>query len=56
MVLGGLHHLDLSGAERAELYVEGDNAAALRLYERLGFAVDEVDVQYARPATGAAKG
>ncbi|WP_432523851.1 mycothiol synthase [Kineococcus sp. SYSU DK006] len=30
-----------------ELYVDGDNAPALRLYERLGFARAAVDVQYA---------
>nr|WP_276611919.1 mycothiol synthase [Kineococcus vitellinus] len=30
-----------------ELYVDGDNAPALRLYERLGFTRAAVDVQYA---------
>jgi mycothiol synthase len=29
-----------------ELYVEGDNAAALRTYERLGFTRYAIDVAY----------
>lgn len=32
------------GAERLELHVAGDNAPALRLYERLGFKVKHYDV------------
>jgi mycothiol synthase len=35
----GLHHLASRGAHTAFLYVAGHNDAALRLYNRLGFAV-----------------
>lgn len=50
--LAGLHHLRESGASEFLLYVEGDNAAAIRTYEKLGFSHAEVDthVQYVRPA------
>lgn len=37
LVLAGLDHLAWSGVGTAMLYVEGDNAPARRLYERLGF-------------------
>ncbi|WP_222710695.1 mycothiol synthase [Quadrisphaera setariae] len=50
VVLAGLHHLDTAGCASAELYVEADNAAALRLYERLGFELDTSDVLYRRGA------
>jgi mycothiol synthase len=50
VVLAGLHHLDAAGCTSAELYVEADNAAAVRLYERLGFALDTSDVLYRRGA------
>jgi mycothiol synthase len=51
LTLIGLHHL----AERLSdsrhpvvmLYVEGDNSAAVKTYERLGFEVFSVDVAYA---------
>lgn len=45
----GLAHLARTGATRAVLYVEGDNAAALATYERAGFTRAAVHVQYARP-------
>jgi mycothiol synthase len=51
LTLIGLHHL----AERLSqsrdpavmLYVEGDNAAAVKTYQRLGFEVYNIDVAYA---------
>ncbi|TNM59818.1 mycothiol synthase [Streptomyces sp. NP160] len=50
VVLAGLHHLDTSGCTSVELYVEADNAAAVRLYERLGFDLDTSDVLYRQGA------
>jgi mycothiol synthase len=41
-----LHHLS-TRTQRATLYVDGDNTAALATYERAGFARTAVDVQYA---------
>ena len=46
LTLRGLHHLHDQGLGSVQLYVEADNAAAVRIYERLGFAVVGVDVQY----------
>ncbi len=42
----GLAHL-ASRADRATLYVDGDNAAALATYARAGFVQAAIDVQYA---------
>jgi mycothiol synthase len=47
LTLIGMHHL----AHRVDavlLYVESDNAAAVRTYQRLGFEVFGVDAAYAR--------
>jgi len=49
MTAVGLAHLARTGATRAVLYVEGDNAPALATYERAGFTRVAVHVQYARP-------
>lgn len=52
LTLAGLHHLAGLGVEQVLLYVESDNAPAVAVYSRLGFAHAEVDshVQYAAPA------
>lgn len=44
----GLAHLARAGADRAVLYVEGDNSAALATYRRAGFRQDARHVQYFR--------
>lgn len=38
-----------AGLDRLELYVEGENTAAIRTYHRVGFTKERADVQYARP-------
>lgn len=43
----GLAHLAAGGASRVILFVDADNAAAVRLYERTGFGVARTDRQYA---------
>lgn len=48
LTLAGLHHLRDRGLDTVLLYVEADNAAAVRVYERLGFTVYAADVNYAR--------
>ena len=47
----GLAHLARLGLAEVHLYVDGDNIAARRTYERLGFRDSAVDVQYS-PARG----
>lgn len=50
LAVAGLRHLaEVDGVGEAQLYVEGDNDAALRLYERLDFARHRVNVAYRRP-------
>jgi mycothiol synthase len=48
LTLAGLHHLHARGLRSVMLYVEGDNDAAVRVYEKLGFARWDADVQFAR--------
>lgn len=45
--IGVAHLEDRVGAESVVLYVEGHNTAAIRTYEKLGFAVEHRDVTYA---------
>ncbi|MFJ8645752.1 mycothiol synthase [Streptomyces sp. NPDC093546] len=42
----GLRHLAAQGLPTAMLYVDADNTAAVRVYERMGFATHEVDLMY----------
>jgi mycothiol synthase len=53
LTLAGLHHLARKGSRRVHLYVESDNAAALRIYSGLGFthADSDTHTQYHRPVT-----
>ena len=46
LVLAGLDSLWRRGAVIGTLYVDGSNARARRLYERLGFTLDHVDRVY----------
>ncbi|MGC0143098.1 mycothiol synthase [Pseudactinotalea sp. Z1732] len=54
-----MDHFARTGPDRLELYVEGDNAAAISTYRRVGFERDAIHVQYTattspdreRPAT-----
>jgi mycothiol synthase len=48
LTLAGLWHLRQRGLGQVMLYVESDNAAAIAVYERLGFRRWDVDVMYCR--------
>jgi mycothiol synthase len=48
LTVAGLQHLRGRGLAQALLYVDADNAAAVRTYQRLGFTRSHVDVQYRR--------
>lgn len=52
VTLAGLHHLAGLGVSEVLLYVESDNAPAVRLYGSLGFehAASDTHVQYSAPA------
>jgi mycothiol synthase len=50
LTLAGLHHLRARGMQTVLLYVDEDNAAAVRVYTRLGFAVHATDVQWVAPS------
>jgi mycothiol synthase len=51
LTLAGLHHLHDAGLSEVLLYVESDNAPAVRVYSGLGFdhADKDTHVQYRRP-------
>ncbi|MFD7548654.1 mycothiol synthase [Streptomyces sp. NPDC059816] len=42
----GLRHLAATDAPTAMLYVDADNTAAVKVYERLGFVTHETDLMY----------
>lgn len=48
LTIAGLRYLVSYGLGQVILYVEGDNAAAIGVYRKLGFERHETDVQYAR--------
>lgn len=52
LTIAGLAHLRALGLGQAMLYVEADNAAAIALYESLGFARWDTDVMYQVQPTG----
>lgn len=48
LTLAGLRHLQEQKVKEVMLYVEADNAPAVRVYTGLGFTLWDADVQYAR--------
>jgi mycothiol synthase len=54
LTLVGLHHLAERLAESEQptvmLYVEADNSAAVKTYQRMGFDIHDVDIAYAQRA------
>jgi mycothiol synthase len=53
LVVGGLSHLADRGVRAGMLFVDGDNHAALRLYDSLGFTMHRVDRAYEREVASA---
>jgi mycothiol synthase len=49
LTLAGLTHLRTAGLPDAMLYVDATNTAAIRLYESLGFARWDVDIEFSAP-------
>jgi mycothiol synthase len=52
LTIAGLRHLRSRGLDQAMLYVEADNAPAIRLYTSLGFTHWDSDVMYRRTLDG----
>jgi mycothiol synthase len=50
LTLAGLHYLRGREIQSVMLYVDGENTAAIRLYESLGFAQAATDVMYEHAA------
>ncbi|PWK90350.1 mycothiol synthase [Lentzea atacamensis] len=48
LTLAGLQHLREQQVKEVMLYVESDNAAAVRVYTKLGFTLWDADVQYGK--------
>lgn len=51
LTLAGLHYLRSRGLPEVMLYVDEENAAAVRLYESLGFTHEGTDVMFRHPGT-----
>jgi len=52
LMVAGLDHLARQGLTMTMLYVDADNAGALRLYDHLGFTTDHVDRAYVGDVQG----
>ena len=55
LLMHGLDWLRRRGCPEVLLYVDGDNTAAVRLYERTGFVRHDLDVQWRSPAAQSAE-